>query len=302
MSSARAASPRCDGLPRARRAGRADARRGADLRRRARGRARGRAARVPVPDRRRRRAARRCWPTAFERTGARVFYCQPMYANPHGATLSPARRAAVLDVVAAAGAFVVEDDWAPRPGDRRRGAAAAGRRRSPRPRRLHPLAVQAGGARACASRLIGARGAAGERLRLGAHHRRLLRVRAAAGGGGRAGRLPRLAAAPARAARRAARAPRRARRRRRADLPGAGARRCVPRGGLHSGFALPDGADDTAIAAAAGAGGVTVSPGRAWFAAEPPAPHLRLSFAGADPARLAEGVRRLAAAAPELAG
>jgi DNA-binding transcriptional MocR family regulator len=47
---------------------------------------------------------------------------------------------------------------------------------------------------------------------------------------------------------------------------------------------------------------VTVSAGRPWFGAEPPAPHLRLTFAGADPARLAEGVRRLAAAAPELAG
>ena len=46
---------------------------------------------------------------------------------------------------------------------------------------------------------------------------------------------------------------------------------------------------------------MTVSPGRRWFAAEPPAPHLRLTFAGADPARLAEGVRRLGAAAPELA-
>jgi DNA-binding transcriptional MocR family regulator len=73
-------------------------------------------------------------------------------------------------------------------------------------------------------------------------------------------------------------------------------------GGLHLWFALPESADDTAIAQRAVAGGVTVSPGRRWFAAEPPGPHLRLTFAGADPARLAEGVRRLAAAAPELAG
>jgi DNA-binding transcriptional MocR family regulator len=39
-----------------------------------------------------------------------------------------------------------------------------------------------------------------------------------------------------------------------------------------------------------------VSPGRPWFAAEPPAAFLRLTYAGAPPAELAEGVRRLAAA------
>ena len=37
---------------------------------------------------------------AFERTGARVFYSQPTFANPSGATLAEARRAEVLDVVA----------------------------------------------------------------------------------------------------------------------------------------------------------------------------------------------------------
>ena len=49
---------------------------------------------------------------ALRRTGASVFYCQPTFANPHGATLAPERRAAVLECVAAAGALLVEDDWA----------------------------------------------------------------------------------------------------------------------------------------------------------------------------------------------
>src|SRR5438874_1321310 len=40
---------------------------------------------------------------AFERSGARLLYAQPTFANPHGATLGPGRRAAVLDVVATAG-------------------------------------------------------------------------------------------------------------------------------------------------------------------------------------------------------
>lgn len=36
-----------------------------------------------------------------------------------------------------------------------------------------------------------------------------------------------------------------------------------------------------------------VSPGRPFFAAEPPGPFLRLSYHAEPPARLAEGVRRL---------
>ena len=47
---------------------------------------------------------------ALAATGARVVYLQPVYANPHGATLAFERRAAVLDAVRAAGAFIVEDD------------------------------------------------------------------------------------------------------------------------------------------------------------------------------------------------
>ena len=49
---------------------------------------------------------------AFRTSGAKVFYCQPAYANPSGAVLSTERRTTVLETVAAAGAFLVEDDWA----------------------------------------------------------------------------------------------------------------------------------------------------------------------------------------------
>ena len=49
---------------------------------------------------------------AFRRSGARLFYCQPTGANPTGSVLAPARRAEVLAVVARAGAFLIEDDWA----------------------------------------------------------------------------------------------------------------------------------------------------------------------------------------------
>lgn len=49
---------------------------------------------------------------AFERSGAKLFYCQPTFANPTGTVLPPERRAAVLAIAAARNAFVVEDDWA----------------------------------------------------------------------------------------------------------------------------------------------------------------------------------------------
>src|SRR5205823_11987309 len=49
---------------------------------------------------------------AFRRTGARALYVQPAYHNPTGAVLSTARRAEVMAIASAAGAFIVEDDWA----------------------------------------------------------------------------------------------------------------------------------------------------------------------------------------------
>jgi DNA-binding transcriptional MocR family regulator len=65
---------------------------------------------------------------------------------------------------------------------------------------------------------------------------------------------------------------------------------------MHFWARLPDGADDVAVAAAAAALGVIVFPGRPWFAAEPPAPHLRLSYAASPPDLMDEAVRRLARA------
>jgi DNA-binding transcriptional MocR family regulator len=48
---------------------------------------------------------------AFARTGARLAYLQPRYANPSGSLLAPDRREPVLRAVARAGAFLLEDDW-----------------------------------------------------------------------------------------------------------------------------------------------------------------------------------------------
>ena len=39
--------------------------------------------------------------------------------------------------------------------------------------------------------------------------------------------------------------------------------------------------------------GVVVFPGRAWFAGDPPAPHVRMTFAAAPAATLEAGVAKL---------
>lgn len=44
--------------------------------------------------------------------GRPVLYVQPAFPNPHEATLAPDRRPEVMAAVAAAGAFLVEDDSA----------------------------------------------------------------------------------------------------------------------------------------------------------------------------------------------
>ncbi|NNG20655.1 PLP-dependent aminotransferase family protein [Naumannella sp. ID2617S] len=49
---------------------------------------------------------------ALRRTGARVLYAQPTFANPTGALWSAELRDRVLELVRRHGAFLIEDDWA----------------------------------------------------------------------------------------------------------------------------------------------------------------------------------------------
>ncbi|GAB3977278.1 hypothetical protein GCM10027615_48860 [Plantactinospora veratri] len=231
---------------------------------------------------------------AFARTGARLFYCQPLHANPHGATLAAHRRTRVAEAVRDAGAFLIEDDYA-------RDLTIDGE--SPPPLAAddpdgHMVYLRsltkstAPGLRVAA---IGARGPAGTRLRTArlrddlfvagplqqatvefvsapvwVRHRRALRtalrIRREALLSALRRHLPELAEQP------------------------------VPRGGMHLWTRLPEGTDDVALAVAAAAEGVVVFPGRPWYAAEPPAAHLRLSYAAAPPELMDEAVRRLARA------
>ncbi|MER7334678.1 MULTISPECIES: PLP-dependent aminotransferase family protein [unclassified Micromonospora] len=231
---------------------------------------------------------------AFARTRARLFYCQPLYANPTGATLAAHRRAEVSAAVRDAGAFLIEDDYA-------RDLAIDGEAAPPLAADdpdghvvyLRSLTKSAApGLRVAA---IGARGPAGARLRAG----RLLDDFFVAGPLQQA--AIEFVTSPAWARhRRTVRAALQARRAAllaalRRHLPPL-APQAVPRGGLHLWARLPDGTDDVALAAAAAGEGVVVFPGRPWYAAEPPAPHLRLTYAASPPDLMDEAVRRLSRA------
>ncbi|MEU3532053.1 PLP-dependent aminotransferase family protein [Streptomyces murinus] len=238
---------------------------------------------------------------AFRATGARVFVCQPLFQNPTGAVLAPGRRAEVLGIARAAGAFVVEDDFV-----RRLVHADAG----PLPRPLAAddpdgVVVHVGSLTKATSpsfrvSALAAHGPVLERLRaiqvvdsffvprplqeaalelVGSpawprHLRTLsgeLKERRDAMTGALALRLPELA------------------------LPH------IPFGGYHLWARLPEGTDDDAFSAAALRAGVALTPGRPYFSAEPPASYVRLSFAAvAGLGEISEGVRRLRAACDEV--
>ncbi|WP_063784308.1 PLP-dependent aminotransferase family protein [Streptomyces sp. SBT349] len=240
---------------------------------------------------------------AFRDSGARVFVCQPLFQNPTGAVLAPRRRREVIAVARAAGAFVVEDDFARRLAHGDAGplppALAA---EDPDGTVVHVCSLTKVTSPSLRVGALAARGPVTERLRaiqivdsffvprplqetalelVGSqawerHLRtvaRELAIRRDVLAGALTDELPRL------------------------TLP------LVPRGGYHLWLGLPAGADETALAAAALRAGVAVAAGRPYFAAERPAPHIRLSFApAAGAAELTEGVRRLARACAEALG
>ena len=232
--------------------------------------------------------------SAFAASGARLLYTQPTHANPTGASLAADRRAAVLTAARDAGAFVLEDDWA-------RHLHLDPQRPAPAPlwaedrdgRVVHLSSLAKAAAPSLRIGALTARGPAAARLAsarllddfgpsrvlqetavdlLGspAWPRHLARLHAAL-----RERRDALAAAVAQ------------------HLPDAELT-ARPRGGLHLWLRLPTGTDDRALAERAAAGGVVVGAGSPYFVTEAPAPHLRLSYAGADAATLAAGAERLA--------
>ncbi|MFF3380201.1 PLP-dependent aminotransferase family protein [Streptomyces sp. NPDC002680] len=238
---------------------------------------------------------------AFRATGARVFVCQPLFQNPTGAVLAPERRGEVLRIAREAGAFVIEDDFVRR---------LVHEDAAPLPRPLAAedpdgVVVHVGSLTKATSpsfrvSALAARGPVLERLRaiqivdtffvprplqeaalelVGSpawprHLRAVsteLRARRDAMTSALLSTLPQL------------------------SLPH------IPSGGYHLWLRLPDGTDEGALVAAALRAGVALTPGRPYFSAEPPAAHVRLSFAAvAGVGEIEEGVRRLRKACDEV--
>ncbi|MFC9325250.1 PLP-dependent aminotransferase family protein [Kitasatospora sp. NPDC057015] len=231
---------------------------------------------------------------AFEATKARAFVCQPLFQNPTGAVLSTPRRAEVLRIARAAGAFVIEDDFARR-------LVHADAAALPRPLAaddpdgvvVHVRSLTKAASPSLRVAALTARGPAMERLRAVQVvdsffvPRPLQEATLELVGDPGWARHLRVLAAELRSRREAAVS---ALRRGLPGLLGAS----VPAGGYHLWLRLPDGEDEAAVVAAALRAGVGVTPGRPYFAAEAPGPHLRLSYAAAESvAQVAEGVERL---------
>lgn len=240
---------------------------------------------------------------AFAASGARVFVCQPLFQNPTGAVLADERRGEVLRVAREAGAFVIEDDFARR---------LAHEDASPLPPTLaaddpdgivvHVCSLTKATSASLRVGALAARGPVLDRLRAiqvvdSFFVPRPVQEAALELVGSPAWpRHLRNIAAQLRT-RREALLTALAR-----ELPGLTVE-FVPPGGYHMWLRLPDGTDESALVAAALRAGVALAAGRPYFSAEPPAPHLRLSFAAvAGPAELAEGVSRLRRACEETLG
>jgi DNA-binding transcriptional MocR family regulator len=227
---------------------------------------------------------------AFEASGARVFACQPTFANPTGATLSLERRSAVLDVARRLGAFIVEDDAA-------RDLAIEGV--APAPLAAdddgHVVYVRsltkpaAPGLRVAA---VCARGPVSVRLRAEAVVADLF-----VAGPVQEAALE-LVSSPGWARHlRTLRTTLRARRDAAVEAVRdhlAGVRLdVVPRGGFVLWLRLPDGVDEVAFARACAERSVQVNPGRAWFPAEPEGSFVRLSYAATSVDALRDAIARV---------
>jgi DNA-binding transcriptional MocR family regulator len=225
-------------------------------------------------------------------SGARVVYSQPTFANPTGRSLAADRRRQVLDVVADAGAFLIEDDWA-------RDLCFDGTAPAPLladDAHGHVVHLRSLTKSVAPSLRIGAvlsRGPVGQRLadaRLADDFfvSRMLQEAAI--------ELLSSAAWPRHLARLRGRLTQR-----RDTLLQAITELTpelevdhVPQGGLHLWARLPGSVDDRERAAVARRAGVVVGAGADYHLTRPATSHLRLSFGAADATGLRSGVRVLA--------
>lgn len=226
-------------------------------------------------------------------TGARLFVCQPLFHNPTGAVLARDRRDELLAIARAAGAFVVEDDFA-------RHLVHADTPAPPPPLAatdpdgivVHVRSLTKSASPSLRIAALTARGPALERLRAQLVvdsffvARPLQEATLELVGSPAWSRHLRTLGSTLRERREAVLAAVRS------EL-GELAAVHAPIGGYHVWLRLPHGADATLCVAAALRAGVAVTLGDPYFPAEAPGPHVRLSYVGAaSTAELTEGVRR----------
>ncbi|MFC5492050.1 PLP-dependent aminotransferase family protein [Nocardioides caricicola] len=229
---------------------------------------------------------------AFATSGARAFYAQPSFANPTGAHWAADRADAVLDVVRAHGAFLVEDDWAHDFGITVDPVPLAARDDSGHVVYLRSLTKSVSASVRVAG--IVARGPARERLLAAAQAESMyvssllqaIALDVVTQPGWRThvrGLRQQLAA--------------------RRDLLAAALREHVPQaafalpaGGLNLWLRLPDGTDVRRLGLDCEREGVVIAAGDEWFPAEPAGAYVRLNFSGPDPGSFERGARVIGAA------
>lgn len=227
---------------------------------------------------------------AFDETGARLLYAQPTWANPTGAQWSEERAAEVLDVVRAHNAFLVEDDWAHDFGITSEPRPIAARDEDGHVLHLRSLTKSVSPSLRVAA--VIARGPARDRILAdrGAESMYVSGVLQAAA-------LDVVTQPGLRTHLRGLRQQLRARRDLLVDSLREHAPQAhldtVPTGGLNLWVRLPDGTDLDGLAQRCERAGLLVAPGTEWFPAEPAGPHLRLNYAGPNPAAFPEAARIL---------
>lgn len=233
---------------------------------------------------------------AFTQTRARAFYAQPNFANPTGAQWSTALGDAVLDVVRAHGAFLIEDDWAHDFGITAESIPLAARDDSGHVVYVRSLTKSVSPSVRVAGLI--ARGPAHDRI-LNDSAAQAMYV---------SGVLQEVAldvvTQPAwRIHLRALRGQLGARRDLLLDavrehVPTAHLE-AVPRGGLNLWLRLPDETDLRLLLAECEARGVTIALGDDWFPAEPTGRYLRLNYSGPNPGAFPEAARIIGQVAAE---
>lgn len=222
---------------------------------------------------------------AFAATGARAFYAQPTFANPTGTQWSADTCAAVLEIIRARGAFLVEDDWAQDLAIDADPRSLVAQDDDGHVISLRSLTKSVSPALRVAA--VIARGPARDRI---------LADRAAetmyVSGILQAAALDVVTQQGWTTHLRGMRQQLRARRDLLLDAVRAHAPQAhvehVPVGGLNLWARLPDGTDVDQLVRECETRGLLVAPGTEWFPAEPPGPFIRLNFSSEDPSRFRE--------------